>query len=336
MTDTNPAVFSPSSSSPRFAGVDVAKDKLDLAVNDGTNHSTVETFDNDDAGIAKLVERLTPIGVQCVVVESTGGIERRLLDALIDAALPAALVHPGRVRNLAKGLGIRAKTDRVDANVLAHFGRLAEPRLAEKRSENRVELESLVTCRRQLVATRAQQFNRLESTASKDATKVLKKVIESLDQQIAKLEKKIRVLIDSDEQFKDLDRRLREVPGVGPALSSTLVAELRELGEVDRRQIGALVGVVPYNVDSGRFEGKRAIAGGRADVRNTLYMATLSTLRCNPVIKSFAQRLECAGKSFKVRMVAAMRKLLNLLNVMARDGLRWAELSVVKNITVNP
>ena len=335
MTNTNPSV----SSSPCFAGVDVAKEKLDLAVNDGASRSVVETFDNDDDGIAKLVERLRPIGVKCIVVESTGGIERRLLDALIDAGLPAAWVHPGRVRNLARGLGIRAKTDRVDANVLAHFGRLAEPRLAEKRSENRVELEALVTCRRQLVATRAQQFNRLESTASKDAVKVLKKVIESLDQQVAKLDKKIRALIDSDEQYKDLARRLREVPGVGPALSSTLLAELRELGElgeIERREIGALVGVVPYNVDSGRFEGKRAIAGGRADVRNMLYMATLSTLRCNPVIKSFAQRLECAGKCFKVRIVAAMRKLLNLLNVMARDGLRWAELSVVKNLAANP
>jgi len=335
MTDTNCSVPSSGACPPRFAGVDVAKEKLDLAVNDGTSHSATEAFANDAAGIAKLVERLKGVGVKCVVVESTGGIERPLLDALIDADLPAALVHPGRVRNLAKGLGVRVKTDRVDANVLAHFGRLAEPRLAEKRSENRVELEALVTCRRQLVATRAQQSNRLESTASKAATQVLKKVIESLDHQIAKLEKKIRALIDSDEQFKDLDRRLREVPGVGPALSSTLVAELRELGEVERREIGALVGVVPYNVDSGRFEGKRAVAGGRVDVRNTLYMATLSTLRCNPVIRSFVRRLQLAGKSFKVRMVAAMRKLLNLLNAMARDGLRWSELSVVKNLATN-
>jgi transposase len=331
MTDTNPPASCPPSL-PRFAGIDVAKEKLDLAVNDGASRVAFETFANDDAGIKRLVQRLAPLAVRCVVVESTGGLERPLLDALIDAALPAALVHPGRVRALARGLGIAAKTDRVDANVLAHFGKLAEPRLAEKRSASQAELQALVTCRRQLVATRARQFNFLESTSSKTAAKALRKVVELLDRQIEQLDKKVRELIDSDQEFKDLDRRLRQVPGVGPALSATLVAELPELGDVERRQIGALVGVVPYNVDSGRFQGKRAIAGGRADVRQTLYMATLSAVRYNPVIKPLVDRLAKVGKPWKVRMVAAMRKLLNLLNAMARDGLRWEELNVVQKL----
>ena len=336
MTDQKPPLPSPDSS-PLFAGIDVAKDKLDLAINDGASHATVETFANDDAGIAQLVDRLkSATTVRCIVIESTGGIERPALGALIEAGLPASLVHPGRVRSLARGLGIHAKTDRVDANVLAQFGKLAEPRLTQKRSANLIELEALVTCRRQLVATRAEQSNFMASTTSRVATQALKKVVNSLNHQIDLLDKKIGALIDSDDDFKDLDKRLREVPGVGATLSSTLVAELHELGDVERREISALVGVAPYNVDSGRFKGKRAIVGGRSDVRKTLYMATLSAVRMNPVIKPFAERLKAAGKPWKVIMVACMRKLLTLLNAMVRDGLRWTELSVSKKIAPIP
>jgi transposase len=320
----------PSSSSPDnclFVGIDVAKEKLDLANSDSPQ---VVTLTNDAAGIAQIVGQLAPARSKCIVVESTGGLERPLVDALLEADLPVALVNPGRVRHLAIGLGIIAKTDPIDATVLMKFARLAEPRLAEKRSQNQVELDALITCRRQLVAARTNQANCRLSTRSRGALASIDAVLKTLDKQIELLDAKIRRLIDSDDDFKDLDRQLRSVPGVGPVLSATLLAELNELGKIDRREIGALAGVAPFNRDSGKSRGKRSIRGGRASVRSVLYMATLAAIRMNPVLRAFAQRLKQAGKASKVIIVACMRKLLTLLNAMIRDGLMWEELAVVK------
>jgi transposase len=312
-----------------YAGIDVAKDKLDLAIDDG---GQVTTFPNDAAGIARIVKRLGEIRPAMVVVESTGGLERPLLDALLEADLPAALVHPGRVRYFAKGLGILSKTDRIDARVLAAFGRLASPRLLEKRSKNRTELRDLTACRRQLVATQTQQTNRRGSTCSKAALRSIDAVLQALDKQIGLLDRQIRQLIDADEDFKHLDGLLQSVPGVGPKLAATLAADLDELGQANRQQVCALVGVAPFANDSGTLKGKRSIRGGRLDVRGVLYMATLAAIRVNPVIKAFAQRLQAAGKVGKVRVVACMRKLLVLLNAMIRDGLTWDQLAVVKKL----
>lgn len=319
--------------SPAFVGIDVAKDKLDLAF-DGQDR--IRTFPNDSAGIAAIIELLSKASPATIVIESTGGLERPLLHALLDADLPVALVNPGRVRHFAIGVGILAKTDPIDARVLARFARLAAPRLAEKAAKNRLELAALVVCRRQLCATRAQQTNRLETTASKAARKSIGAVITTLDSQIQKLDGQIRDLIDSDDEFKTLDKLLRSVPGVGPTLSATLTAELPELGRTDANQIAALAGLAPFNCDSGRSAGKRSIRGGRTPLRCVLYMATLAAIRSNPVIKAFSDRLHKAGKVAKVRIVACMRKLLTLLNAMARDGLTWDQLDTVKNIALNP
>jgi transposase len=314
--------------SPSFVGIDVAKDKLDLARSDTGEFLNLA---NDQYGIRHIVQLLTAAKPTRIVVEATGGLERPLLEALLDANLPVALVNPGRVRYLAIGLGIMAKTDPIDASVLMQFARLAEPRLAQKRTENQAELDALTTCRRQLIASRTEQGNARLTTASKAALKSIDAVLKALDQQIDLLDRKIRELIDSDDDFKHLDRLLRSVPGVGPVLSATLLAELNELGSTDRRQIGALVGVAPFNRDSGKFRGKRSIRGGRTSVRCVLYMATLAAIRCNPVLIQFAQRLQKAGKVPKVIIVACMRKLLALLNAMVRDNLTWAELNVAKN-----
>jgi transposase len=314
---------------PLFGGIDVAKDKLDLARSDTSELLTVS---NDDRGIRQIVQLLITLAPRCIVIESTGGLERPLLQALLDANLPVALVNPARVRYFAIGCGILAKTDPIDARVLMKFAQLAEPRLAQKRSANQGELDALITCRRQLCATRAQQTNCKCSTASKSAIQSIDAVLAALDKQVDKLDKKIRQLIDSDDDFKHLDRQLRSVPGVGPVLSSTLIAELPELGKTDRRQIGALTGVAPFNHDSGKFKGHRSIRGGRVQVRCVLYMATLAAIRFNPVLKIFAERLTRAGKESKVVIVACMRKLLALLNVMLRDNLTWPELNVVKNL----
>jgi transposase len=312
-----------------FAGIDVAKDKLDLARSDT---GELLTFSNDDRGIRRIVELLGAAAPRCIVVESTGGLERPLLEALLDANLPVALVNPGRVRYFAIGCGILAKTDPIDAAVLMKFAQLVEPRLTQKRSANQSELDALITCRRQLTTTRTQQSNCRLATRSKNALKSIDAILAALDRQIDALDKKIRQLIDSDDDFKDLDRQLRSVPGVGPVLSSTLIAELHELGDADRREIGALVGVAPFNRDSGTFKGKRSIRGGRTQVRCVLYMAALAAMRFNPVLKRFAERLSRSGKSAKVIIVACMRKLLTLLNAMVRDDLTWPQLNVVKNL----
>ena len=333
--DTNgPPPAGPSPAGP-YVGIDVSKDKLDLARSD---RDAVVTYANDAAGIAAVVRSLSEAGPSpaAVVVEATGGLERPLLEALLDAGLPAALVHPGRVRYFARGLGILAKSDRIDGRVLMRFGQLAGPRLAERRSKNQAELADLVACRRQLTGTRAQQLNRRCTTASKSALRCIDAIIAALDKQVESLDGKIRDLIDADDDFKHLDKLLRSVPGVGPTLSATLAAELRELGDADRRQVGALAGVVPYDEQSGRRDGRRSIRGGRTALRCVLYMATLSAMRFNPVIRAFADRLKAAGKRGKVVAVACMRKMLALINAMVRDGLTWEQLDVVKKLATNP
>jgi len=311
-----------------LVGIDVAKDKLDLARSDVDD---LLTMTNDPPGIKQVVQLMRRIRATLIVIEATGGLEQPLLDALLEAALPVARVNPGQVRHLAKALGILAKTDAIDARVLVAFAAHAEPRLAEKRSKTRVELEALITCRRQLIQVRTEQTNRRATTRSKPALRAIDAVRKAIDKQIDALDEQIRQLIDSDDDLRGLDQLLRTVPGVGDVLSATLLAELTELGTTDRRQIGALVGVAPFNRDSGRFKGKRAIRGGRASVRAVLYMATLAAIRFNPVIRRFAQRLEAAGKLPKVVITACMRKLLTILNAMLRDRLEWSQLKLVQN-----
>jgi transposase len=314
-------------------GIDVSKDALDVARSDSPRVLTLANAPDD---IARLVGQLAADRPAVIVVESTGGLEGPLMEALFDAGLPVARVHPGRVRHFAKGLGVLSKTDAIDARVLARFGVLAEPRLTRRRSAVEAELTALVVCRRQLTVTRAQQQNRLGATASRPARKAIEKVIATLDKQVASLDKQIRDLIDADDDFRDLDGLMRSVPGVGPTLSATLAAELREMGDADRGEVAALAGVAPFNADSGKRKGQRAIRGGRTAVRCVLYMATVAAIRCNPVIRAFSDRLRAAGKAGKVRIVACMRKLLCLLNAMKRHGLRWEELDVVRNLAIHP
>ena len=315
-----------------YVGIDVAKAKLDLARSDT---DMVDGFVNDAAGIATIAGLLTAARPAMVVIESTGGLERPLVEALLEAGLPVALVNPQRVRHFAKALGIEAKTDPIDARVLVRFGQQAAPRLAERRARNELELRDLVACRRQMTAARTQQANRRLTITSKSALRSVDAVLKAMDKQVDALDKQIRALIDADDDFKHLDGLLRTVPGVGPTLSATLLADLRELGGADRQRVCALAGVAPFPDDSGTVKGRRSIRGGRADVRGVLYMATLAAIRVNPVIRAFARRLRAAGKLAKVTIVACMRKLLSLLNAMARDGLAWDQLGVVKKLALN-
>jgi transposase len=317
----------PSSSADLFVGIDVSKQTLDLARSDS---GELLNLSNDASGIASILQLLKDRAPRRVVIESTGGLERPLLEALLEAQLPVALVHPGRVRYFAKALGVLAKNDRIDAAILMRFARLAEPRLTQKQTANQAELDQLLTCRRQLIVARTAQGNCRLTTTSRVALHSIDTVIKTLDKQIDSLDKKIASLIDSDDEFKHLDKLLQSVPGVGPTLSATLLGELNELGRTDRRQISALVGVAPFDCDSGKFTGKRSIRGGRAAVRSVLYMSALSAMRCNPVLQRFAQRLRAAGKNSKLVITACMRKLLTLLNAMVRDNMTWDQLLRVR------
>jgi transposase len=316
-----------------YVGIDVSKDKLDLACSD---QNEVLQFANNPTGIAAIVAMMKEAKPVLIVIEATGGLERPLVGALLDEDLPAALVHPGRVRNMARALNINAKSDKIDARVLYLFGQKAQPRISRKASKNRQELSDLVTCRRQLITTRVQQSNRLGSSYSSASRKSIHAVISTLDRQIEKLDRQIRRLIDADDDFRDLEKILLSVPGVGPTLTATLLADLPELGQLDRQPVCAIVGVAPFVKESGNYQSQRNIRGGRAHVRNVLYMNAITAIRCNPVIQAFAHRLQQKNKRSKVVIVAAMRKLLSLINVMVRDGLLWHELDVVKKLSTAP
>lgn len=314
---------------PILVGIDVAKDKLDVARSDDAR---VVTISNTGEGIAELLGLLRTLKPTLVVIEATGGYERPALDAMLDADLPVALAQPAQVRHMAKALGILAKTDAIDARVLVAYARHASPRLAQERSAHRAELEALVTCRRQLIGVRTEQRNRLGVTRAARARQAIEAVLDTLEQQIDALDTQIRALIEDDDDLGRWDRLMRTVPGIGPIASATLLAELLELGAVGRTQISALAGVAPFNRDSGGMRGRRAIRGGRPQVRSVLYMAAVTAIRCNPVIGPFAERLRAKGKPPKVVIVAAMRKLLTILNAMIRDQLEWSQLKIVRNL----
>jgi transposase len=237
------------------------------------------------------------------------------------------------VRYYALSLGILAKTDPIDAHVIARYASQLSPRLLQKRSEKQSELEALVTCRRQLLHVRTEQTNRLGATTAKSARKSIQAVLKTLEKQIDSLNAQIRKLIESDDDFDSIDKLLRSIPGIGNVASSTLLCEMSELGKMDRRQAAALLGVAPFNRDSGKSSGKRFIRGGRASVRSVLYMSAVCAIRFNPILSAFAQRLQKAGKLPKVIIVAAMRKLVCIINAMVRDGLRWEQLDLVKNFS---
>jgi len=304
-----------------FVGIDVSSTSLDLCC---SNKPMIRNFSNDAAGIASLVEMLAALTPKVIVVESTGGLEKALVLALLQADLPVARVDPKRVRQFAYGIGQMAKTDAIDARVLMQFAALASPRLAQKKARNQAELAELLTCRSQLIDTRTAHQNQLARTSSKIARKSLESVLSHLRSRIAKLDREIEKIIDNDDDMRGLDELLRSFKGVGPVLAATLISQLPELGKLPHSKIAALVGVAPYNRDSGSYSGKRAIRGGRPRVRKLLYMCTVAALRHNPILKQTYQRLRAAGKLAKVAVIACARKFLRILNAMVRDNQIWA------------
>lgn len=305
-----------------WVGIDVAKDSLDVAwpTTNGSQHHSVA---NSRPGHRSLLEQLPAAVDARIVVEATGGYERALVTALVEAGFRVAVVNPRQVRDFAKALGILAKTDRIDAAVLARFGEQVQPRLLEEDPAQRTELMQLVARRRQLIDLRTMESNRLGPTTARAAQKSIRHVLKLLEKEIVQLEAEIAQLLGSDDDWRAKIELLSTVPGIAKVTSATLVAEVPELGRLNRQAIAALVGLAPFNDDSGRHRGTRRITGGRSAVRHVLYMAALSARRCNPVIRAFAQRLAAQGKKPKVIITACMRKLLVILNTMLKNNTPW-------------
>jgi transposase len=300
-------------------GIDVSKEWLDIAV-----FPSGETWrtKNEGAAIQELIQRLKQIQPERIVVEATGGYEQLLAAQLYLAGLPLCRVNPRRVRYFARSLGLLAKTDKLDAKVLALFGERMQPPLTRLASEQEQFLSALITRREQISGFLVAERNRLH-TAPASLHASLNEHIAWLKQQLKQLERQIDEFVNHTPDFKEKDELLREVQGVGKKTAAKLIADVPELGECDNKQIAALIGTAPFNHDSGRKHGQRYISGGRPDVRSVLYMATLTATRHNPVIRTFYHRLLKAGKLKKVALVACMRKLLTILNAIIRDRIHW-------------
>lgn len=303
----------------RIIGIDVGKEKLDAALN---GQKRVKSWANDETDRTKLAAWVVDQQVALVVVEASGGYEARIVSELVERGQAVALVNPTRVRAFARAAGVLAKTDKIDARTIAYFGATMAPRAQARRSQAQLALNESVTRRRQLVLMITAERNRLQ-TASPEMRESIARHLDWLQQEINALEEQINQAIAANSEWAETAKRLQSVPGVGTITASTLVADLPELGQLNRQKIAALVGVAPFNNDSGKRRGKRRIFGGRTSVRSVLYMAALSATKHNPVIKAFYERLLEKGKVKKVAITACMRKLLVILNSMVKSGQDW-------------
>jgi transposase len=309
-----------------FIGIDVSKDKLDVHVRPADQSWSTA---NEGKAVAVLVARLAELKPTLIVLEATGGLERRALAQLLAAKLPAVAVNPKRVRDFAKADGYLAKTDALDARILALFADRMRPEVRPPRDEETQELEALIVRRRQVVDMITAEKNRLSAEPpSKRVVRAIRKTIKCLESQLDEIDSDINGAVRNSPAWREKDDLLRGVPGVGKVLARTLLAQAPEIGTLTRKEIAKLIGVAPLNNDSGKHRGRRLIWGGRLQVRNVLYMATLAAIRCNSAIAAFHSRLVAAHKEPKVAIVACMHKLLTILNAIIRTKSPWrAEVS---------
>lgn len=305
--------------SSEYAGIDVSKDRLDVAV---TGEADGWSVANTESGILELVERLVECAPTLIVLEATGGFEFPAAAGLAAAGLPVTIVNPRQVRDFAKATGQLAKTDAIDAQVLALFAERVRPPIRPLPDEAARALDAVIARRRQVLDMLTAEKNRL-GFAIAPVQGDIRKHIKWLERQLAKVDQDLDTMIRKSPVWSAKSNLLRDVPGVGPNLARTLIAELPELGRLNHKEIAALVGVAPLSRDSGKWRGKRMIWGGRAPVRSALYMSIWSASKWNPVISVFYRRLRDAGKPPKVAQTACMRKLLTILNAMVRDGRKW-------------
>lgn len=303
-----------------FAGIDVSKEKLDVAVRGREVRGWTVRY--DEAGVQALVEELRELEPTLLVLEATGGHETHVVAALATAGIALAVVNPRQVRDFAKAMGELAKTDAIDARILALFAERIRPEVRALRDDETRELDALMSRRRQLIDIRVGERNRLYQAAPIVRGSIADHIA-WLDARIGEVDAELQDRIQKSSVWREKDRVLRSAPGIGPTASASLLAGVPELGRLSRQQVSKLVGLAPLNHDSGKWRGQRRIWGGRSDVRRVLYMATLSAVRHNRIIQEFYQRLVARGKLKKVALVACMRKLLTILNRMLKDNTMW-------------
>ena len=301
-------------------GIDVARATLDVAV---SSAGELETLSNDPHGHQKLIDMIQEHDDVTVCLEATGGIERRLVETLGQRGVAMSIVNPRQIRDFARAAGQLAKTDAIDARIIALYAERMQPRISVLPDKTRQKLKDLTSRRRQLAATLVQEKNRLARAHDREVRTMIGQLIAYLDRQMQRLEGKIRALIEADGQLARRAELLQSVPGIGAATAAVLVAELPELGSLNRQQIARLVGVAPTNRDSGTLRGKRTTGGGRTHIRKALYMPTIVAKTHNPAIKRFYDRLVDTGKPKLVALIAAMRKLLTILNAICKSQQPW-------------
>jgi transposase len=301
-------------------GIDVCKARLDVAL---LPRGEALSLTNDEEGIEALTKKLVEASATLVVLEATGGYERPLVAALAASQIAVAVLNPRQARDFAKATGRLAKTDKIDALVLARFAEAIRPTPKAPPEAEALEFQAILARRRQIIGMMVAEKNRLGASTSKKVRSRLEAHIRWLEKELARIDRDLEEVINQSPTFKENEALLRSVPGVGPVLSRTLLAELPELGSLSPRELSALVGVAPLNRDSGIFRGRRSVWGGRAKVREALYMGALIASRHNPHIKTFYERLVASGKPKKVALVACMRKLLTILNAVMRDRTPW-------------
>ncbi|HMF79132.1 MAG TPA: IS110 family transposase [Bryobacteraceae bacterium] len=302
-----------------WIGIDVCKRRLDVAIRPAEE---MLSFDNDETGIKRLTKILRKHSPRLIVMEATGGHEYAVAHSLMKAGLPVAVVNPRQVRDFARAVGKLAKTDPIDAKILAHFGEAIQPPVRPIADEQLEEIGQLVTRHRQLIEMIVAERNRRASVRG-IVRRDVDASIDFLKDRLGKIDEQIKALIVKHPEWKAKAALLNSVPGVGPVLISSIVAELPELGRLNRKQVAALVGVAPFNNDSGQSKGRRRIWGGRSHLRSLLYMSVVAGLRCNATIRTFYKHLLLAGKPKKVALVACMRKLLVILNAMLQSQQMW-------------
>lgn len=303
-----------------FVGIDVSKNFLDVhLLQTGVSFRSPSSPE----GRQKLIAQLPAPGACLVVLEATGGYERQLVGDLAQAGHLVAVVNPGQIRAYANALGVKAKSDKVDARVIARFAQDIKPRPRTEAHEHQALLDELVARRRQLIDHRTAESNRRGTSLTKPVRQSLQRSINALNKDLQRIDRAIQELVASHDDWQGRLQQLTSVPGVGTVTAVTLVAELPELGQLNRKEIAALAGVAPYNRESGQFRGQRRICGGRGNVRTALYMAALAATKFNPDLREFALRLRQRGKKGKVVLVACMRKLLTILNTMVRENTTW-------------
>lgn len=303
-----------------FIGIDVSKSELEVIAQVGNSHLKVE---NSEQGLQRLCEWLVALTPELVVMEASGGYERLCAATLAQAGLPVAVVNARQVRAFALATGVLAKTDRVDARVLAHFAAAVRPAVRACADEQRQALDEIMGRRRQLVAMLVMEKNRLEQARTAGVRRDIKSLIAVIEKRIQGCDAELQRQIQASAVWRAQEDLLRSFKGIGPVNARVLVIELPELGTLNRKKIAALVGVAPVARDSGQHRGRRSIAGGRGQIRASLYMATVAAIRTNAIIRIFYQRLREAGKPAKVALVACMRKILTILNAMVRTQTRW-------------